>query len=81
MLSIVTKAIKVIADCETQPMLSEITIAHLYLPPFLLYVGVAALVYGALERIMRRWLNWTWHPEMARFFVSLIVLSLLVLKG
>lgn len=69
-----------IADCEIQPMLSEITTAHLYLPPFLLYVGVAALVYGLLERTLRRWLDWTWHPSLARFFVSLIVLSTLVLK-
>lgn len=68
-----------IADGEIQPMLSEITIAHLYLPPFLLYVGVAALVYALLERILRRWLDWTWHPSLARFFVSLIVLSTLVL--
>eukprot|EP01133_Synstelium_polycarpum_P010349 gene10349-12062_t len=36
-------------------MLSEITIAHLYIPPFLLYVGVAALVYGLLERALRPW--------------------------
>jgi hypothetical protein len=77
--TIVTKAIKVIADGEIQPMLSEITIAHLYIPPFLLYVGVAALVYALLERILRRWLDWTWHPSLARFFVSLIVLSTLVL--
>ncbi|MDO7896933.1 DUF1656 domain-containing protein [Pseudomonas citrulli] len=62
-------------------MLSEVTIAHLYLPPLLLYVGVAALVYGLLARVLRRWLDWAWHPELARFFVSLIVLSVLVLKG
>ncbi|MCI0996679.1 DUF1656 domain-containing protein [Pseudomonas corrugata] len=61
-------------------MLSEITIAHLYLPPLLLYLGVAVLVYGVLKRSMRHWLDWTWHPSMARFFVSLIVLSILVLK-
>jgi len=46
----------------------------------LLYLGVSALVYGLLARVMRRWLDWTWHPSMARFFVSLIVLSILVLK-
>ncbi|PMV17542.1 MULTISPECIES: DUF1656 domain-containing protein [Pseudomonas] len=61
-------------------MLSEITIANLYLPPFLLYVGAAALVYGVLERVVRTWLDRTWHPSLARFFVSLIVLSTLVLK-
>ncbi|MFP5498124.1 MAG: DUF1656 domain-containing protein [Gammaproteobacteria bacterium] len=78
--TIFIKAIKVIADCEIQPMLSEIMIAHLYIPPFLLYVGVAALVYGLLERALRRWLDWAWHPSLARFFVSLIVLSTLVLS-
>jgi len=61
-------------------MLSEITIANLYLPPFLLYVGAAALVYGVLERVVRTGLDRTWHPSLARFFVSLIVLSTLVLK-
>ncbi|MHA4979726.1 DUF1656 domain-containing protein [Pseudomonas extremorientalis] len=61
-------------------MLSEITIANLYLPPFLLYVGAAALVYGVLERVVRTWLDRTWHPSLARFFFSLIVLSTLVLK-
>jgi len=61
-------------------MLSEITIANLYLPPFLLYVGAAALVYGVLERVVRTWLDRIWHPSLARFFVSLIVLSTLVLK-
>ncbi|MBD0685883.1 DUF1656 domain-containing protein [Pseudomonas sp. PSB18] len=76
----VIKAIKVIAYGENQPMLSEITVAHLYLPPLLLYLGVATLVYGVLERSARSWLDWTWHPSMTRFFVSLIVLSILVLK-
>lgn len=68
------------ADGEIQAMLSEITIANLYLPPFLLYMGAAALIYAVLERILRRWLDWTWHPSLTRFFVSVIVLSTLVLK-
>ncbi len=50
-------------------MLSEITIANLYIPPLLVYLGVSALVYGLLERTM----------SLARFFVSLIILSTLVL--
>ena len=68
------------ADGETHAMLSEITIANLYLPPFLLYLGTAALVYAALERLLRGWLDWTWHPSLTRFFVSVIVLSILVVK-
>ena len=74
------RAFKVKADCETSAMLSEITIANLYLPPFLLYIGAAALIYALLERALRRWLDWTWHPSLTRFFVSLIILSALVLK-
>jgi len=60
-------------------MLSEITIANLYIPPLLVYLGGSALVYGLLERTIRRWLEWAWHPSLARFFVSLIILSTLVL--
>lgn len=60
-------------------MLSEITIVNLYIPPLLVYLGVSALVYGLLERTIRRWLEWAWHPSLARFFVSLIILSTLVL--
>ena len=60
-------------------MLSEITIANLYIQPLLIYLGVSALVYGLLERTIRRWLEWAWHPSLARFFVSLIILSTLVL--
>ncbi|MGY1919479.1 DUF1656 domain-containing protein [Pseudomonas tolaasii] len=74
------RAFKVKADCETSAMLSEFTIANLYLPPFLLYIGAAALIYAVLERMLRRWLDWTWHPSLTRFFVSLIVLSTLVLN-
>lgn len=76
----VSRAFKVKADGETPAMLSEITFANLYLPPFLLYVGAAALIYMVLERLMRRWLDWTWHPSLTRFFVSLIVLSTLIVK-
>lgn len=61
-------------------MLSEISIANLYVPPFLIYLGVSILLYRLLERVIRRWLDWTWHPALARFFVSLIVVSALIVN-
>ncbi|WP_434765680.1 DUF1656 domain-containing protein [Pseudomonas triticicola] len=59
-------------------MLSEISIANLYVPPLLIYLGVAALVYQLIERLMRQWLDQIWHPALARFFISLMVFSTLV---
>ncbi|WP_285355731.1 DUF1656 domain-containing protein [Pseudomonas sp. lyk4-R2A-10] len=59
-------------------MLNEVSIANLYFPPFFIYLGVAFLAYTGIERLTRRWLDSAWHPALARFFVSLIVLSALV---
>ncbi|MHC8326655.1 DUF1656 domain-containing protein [Pseudomonas sp. LB1P83] len=61
-------------------MLSEFSIANLYLPPLLVYLGVSVLAYKLIERLTRRWLDWTWHPALARFFVSLIVVSTMVVN-
>lgn len=59
-------------------MLSEISIANLYFPPLLVYLGAAVLAYQLIERLSRRWLDRAWHPALARFFVSLIVVSTMV---
>jgi len=59
-------------------MLNEIAIANLYFPPLFIYLGVAFLAYTLIERLTRHWLDKVWHPALARFFVSLIVLSTLV---
>ena len=59
-------------------MLSEVSVASLYVPPFLIYLGVAVLAYRLFERALRRGLDWTLHPALARFFVSLIIVSALV---
>lgn len=61
-------------------MLSEISIANLYFPPLLIYLCVSALVYKLIERLTRRWLDGTWHQALARFFVSLIVVSAIVVN-
>ncbi|MBN2975550.1 DUF1656 domain-containing protein [Pseudomonas fluorescens] len=61
-------------------MLSEIAIANLYFPPLLIYLGVSALVYIVIERLARCWLDGAWHPALARFFVSLIVVSAMVVN-
>lgn len=61
-------------------MLSEISIANLYVPPLLVYLGASVLAYKLIERLARRWLDVTWHPALARFFVSLIVLSAMVVN-
>ncbi|EJL04432.1 hypothetical protein PflQ2_3180 [Pseudomonas fluorescens Q2-87] len=59
-------------------MLSEISIANLYFPPLLIYLGASVAAYRLIERLTRRWLDGVWHPALARFFVSLIVVSTMV---
>ena len=61
-------------------MLSEISIANLYFPPLLIYLGVTVLVYALIDRVSRRWLDAAWHPALARFFISLIVVSAMVVN-
>ena len=59
-------------------MLSEISIANLYFPPLLIYLGASLLAYRLIELLAGRWLDRAWHPALARFFVSLIVVSTMV---
>ncbi|WP_103735323.1 DUF1656 domain-containing protein [Pseudomonas sp. GZJR-8] len=59
-------------------MLSEISIANLYFPPLLIYLGASLLAYRLIERLGGRWLDRAWHPALARFFVLLIVVSTMV---
>lgn len=61
-------------------MLSEISIASLYFPPLFIYLAVATVLYQLIERIARRWLDWAWHPSLLRFFLSVILVALLVLQ-
>ncbi|MFX9532934.1 hypothetical protein ABTO68_20280, partial [Acinetobacter baumannii] len=41
---------------------------------------LAMPLYLLLERLAWRWLDCAWHPGLLRFFLSFIVLSVLVLK-
>ncbi|KAF1072279.1 MAG: hypothetical protein GAK45_00259 [Pseudomonas citronellolis] len=61
-------------------MLSEFSLSGLYVPPFFIYLCVAAPLYLLLERCTAAWLERAWHPGLLRFFVSVIVVCLLVLK-
>ncbi|CAK9892072.1 MULTISPECIES: DUF1656 domain-containing protein [Pseudomonas] len=61
-------------------MLSEFSIANVYFPPLFIYLLVATVLYLILERMTRRWLDLMWHPNLLRFFLSVSLLSLLVIK-
>ncbi|MCX4062950.1 DUF1656 domain-containing protein [Pseudomonas rhodesiae] len=60
-------------------MLSELSIANLYIPPLLAYLVASALAYQALKHWVGGPLAWTWHPSLSRFFVLLIILATLFL--
>ena len=61
-------------------MLSEFSFANVYFPPLFIYLLVATVLYLILERMARRWLDLMWHPNLLRFFLSVSLLSLLVIK-
>ncbi|WP_119518558.1 DUF1656 domain-containing protein [Pseudomonas aeruginosa] len=61
-------------------MLNEVSVSGLYVPPLFLYLCLAMPLYLLLERLAWRWLECAWHPGLLRFFLSFIVLSVLVLK-
>lgn len=60
-------------------MLSELSIANLYIPPLLAYLIASALACQALKHLVDGPLEWTWHPSLSRFFVLLIILATLFL--
>ncbi len=61
-------------------MLSEVSVSGLYVPPLFLYLcsGDAALPAAGAPRLALA--ECAWHPGLLRFFLSFIVLSVLVLK-
>lgn len=62
-------------------MLSEFSLAGIYLPPFFVYACIALPIYlggrfmlarsGVLQRV--------WHPGLFEFAISLCLISLLIL--
>ena len=66
---------------KATPMLSEFSLAGIYLPPFLVYACVALPIYMGLRFVLVRCgvLRWVWHPGLFEFAISLCLVSLLVL--
>ncbi|NTH16760.1 DUF1656 domain-containing protein [Agrobacterium rhizogenes] len=62
-------------------MLSEVSIAGIYVPPFLLYIVATIPVFLLLKTIIARTglLRIVWHPALFEFALSLSIVSLLVL--
>ncbi|MBQ2647227.1 DUF1656 domain-containing protein [Achromobacter sp. SIMBA_011] len=62
-------------------MLSEFSLAGIYLPPFFAYACLALPIYLGLRFVLARsgMLRWVWHPGLFEFALSLCLVSLLVL--
>jgi len=62
-------------------VLSEFSIAGIYVPPFFLYACIALPLYWLLRAAMARGglLRHVWHPALFEFAVSLALVSLLIL--
>lgn len=62
-------------------MLSEVSIAGIYLPPLLLYLAAALPLFAALRALLTRAgvLRFVWHPALFEFAVLLALVALLIL--
>ncbi|SAI65376.1 component of multidrug efflux system [Bordetella ansorpii] len=62
-------------------MLSEVAVAGIYLPPFLVYACIALPLFLGLRFLLARGgvLRWVWHPALFEFALSLCLVSLLIL--
>jgi hypothetical protein len=62
-------------------MLSEVSIAGIYLPPLLLYLAAALPVFAGLCAVLTRagLLRVVWHPALFEFAILLAILALLIL--
>lgn len=62
-------------------MLSEFSIAGIYLPPFLIYLCAAYPLFMGLRMGLLRCglLRWVWHPALVEFSLSFILLAVLIL--
>ena len=62
-------------------MLSEVSIAGIYLPPLLLYLAAALPLFAATRALLARAgvLRFVWHPALFEFAVLLALVALLLL--
>ncbi|MDF7649382.1 DUF1656 domain-containing protein [Pantoea sp. Acro-805] len=62
-------------------MLSEVSIAGIYLPPFFIYLCVTYPLFIGLRLCLLRCgiLRRAWHPALVEFSLSFILLAVLIL--
>lgn len=62
-------------------MLSEFSLAGIYLPPFFVYACIALPIYLGVRSMLARGgvLRWVWHPGLFEFAISLCLVSVLIL--
>ena len=62
-------------------MLSEVSVAGIYLPPFFIYLFVTYPLFIGLRLCLLRCgiLRWAWHPALVEFSLSFILLAALIL--
>lgn len=62
-------------------MLSEVSIAGIYLPPLLLYLVAALPIFAGVRAVLTRAgaLRFAWHPALFEFAILLAILALLIL--
>jgi len=62
-------------------MLSELSIAGIYLPPLLLYLAAALPLFVATRALLTRAgvLRFVWHPALFEFAILLAIVALLLL--
>lgn len=62
-------------------MLSEVSIAGVYVPPMLLYLAAALSVFAGLRVVLTHAgaLRFAWHPALFEFAILLAILAILIL--
>ena len=66
---------------EVVRVLSEFSVAGIYLPPFFVYACAALPIYLGIRSLLTRYgaLRWVWHPGLFGFALSLCIVSMLIL--
>lgn len=62
-------------------MLSEVSIAGIYVPPLLLYLIAAIPIFAGLRLLLTRASaeRFIWHPALFEFAILLAIIALLIL--